>query len=79
VNLMQNSAISFSVCMDNDSFKIPSLLHDLKKKFDVLYNDGLRLVTIRHYLPSTIDSLTKDKNVLLEQRSRQTAQIVMKD
>lgn len=79
VNLMQNSAISFSVCMDNDSFKIPPLLHDLKKKFDVLYNDGLRLVTIRHYLPSTIDSLTKDKNVLLEQRSRQTAQIVMED
>jgi aspartate kinase len=79
VNLMQNSAISFSVCMDNDAFKIPPLLHDLKKKFEVLYNDGLRLVTIRHYLPSTIDSLTKDKKVLLEQRSRQTAQIVMRD
>ncbi len=79
VNLMQNSAISFSVCVDNDSFKIPALLHDLKKKFEVLYNDGLRLVTIRHYLPSTIDSLMNGKHVLLEQRSRHTAQLVMKD
>jgi aspartate kinase len=65
--------------VDNDSFKIPPLLHDLKKKFNVLYNDGLRLVTIRHYLPATIDSLVKEKDVLLEQRSRHTAQIVMKD
>lgn len=79
INLMQNSAISFSVCADNDEFKIPGLIGELKKDFKVLYNDNLRLVTVRHYYQSTIDKLTKDKTILLEQRSRHTAQLVMKE
>jgi aspartate kinase len=79
INLMQNSAISFSVCADNDSFKIPPLMEDLNKIFKVLYNDDLRLVTVRHYYPSTIDQLTKDKTILIEQRSRHTAQVVMRE
>jgi aspartate kinase len=79
INLMQNSAISFSVCADNDEFKIPPLIEELKKDFKVLYNDNLRLVTVRHYYQSTIDKLTKDKTILLEQRSRHTAQVVMKE
>ena len=79
INLMQNSAISFSVCLDNDAFKMPALLHDLQKQFKVLYNENLRLVTVRHYYPSTLDVLVKGKTILLEQRSRQTAQVVMKE
>lgn len=79
INLMQNSAISFSVCVDNDPFKIPELLEELKKHFRVLYNEDLMLVTVRHYYPSTIEQLSKGKKVLLEQRSRQTAQLVLKD
>lgn len=79
INLMQNSAISFSVCADNDGFKIPPLMEDLSKVFKVLYNENLRLVTVRHYYQSTIEQLTKDKSILLEQRSRHTAQVVMKD
>ena len=77
INLMQNSAISFSVCVDNDLFKTPVLIEELKKEFKVLYNDNLKLITIRHYYPSTIEQITKGVNVLLEQRSRQTAQIVI--
>ena len=79
INLMQNSAISFSVCADNDEFKIPSLMEELNKHFKVRYNDNLRLITVRHYYQSTIDQLTKDKKILLEQRSRHTAQVIMKD
>ena len=79
INLTQNSAVSFSVCVDNDPFKIPALLEELKKEFKVLYNDHLRLVTVRHYYPSTIDRLIKDKTVLVEQRSRNTAQVVIKE
>ncbi len=79
INLMQNSAISFSVCVDNDPFKIPTLIDDLHQNFKVLYNDGLKLITIRHYYPSTLESLIKDKNVLLEQRSRHTVQVVLKE
>ena len=79
INLTQNSAISFSICSDNDEFKIPGLIAELKKDFKVLYNDGLRLVTIRHYEPSTIDALTKDKTIIVEQRSRHTAQVILKE
>jgi len=79
MNLMQNSALSFSVCLDNDPYKIPSLLDDLQEQFKVLYNEPLRLVTVRHYYPSTLDRLVKGKTLLLEQRSRQTAQLVLKE
>ena len=78
INLMQNSAISFSVCIDNDSRKVPALLATLKIRFRILYNEGLQLYTVRHYYPSTIESLTLGKQVLLEQRSRQTAQLVLR-
>lgn len=79
INLMQNSALSFSICVDNDPHKIPQLQEELHKEFKVLYNDHLTLITVRHYYPSTIDSLLKGKTVLLEQRSRHTAQIILKD
>jgi aspartate kinase len=78
IHLMQNSAVSFSVCVDNDPFKIPALIEVLARDFRVLYNESLRLVTARYYYPSTIEELTKGKTILLEQRSRNTAQIVMK-
>lgn len=78
INLMQNSAISFSVCIDNDNRKVPALLDTLKNRFRILYNEGLQLYTVRHYYPSTIESLTLGKQVLLEQRSRQTAQLVLR-
>lgn len=79
VNLMLNSAISFSVCMDNDVHRIPPMIEELQSHYKVLYNDGLRLVTVRHYYPSTIDFLSKGKTILVEQRSRHTAQLVMKE
>ncbi len=79
INLMQNSAITFSVCMDNDPFKIPQLIERLKTDFHVLYNADLRLITIRHYYPSTIEALIKGNEILLEQRSRHTAQLVLPD
>lgn len=79
INLMQNSALSFSVCIDNDPYKVPGVLEKLKKEFKVLYNEDLKLITVRHYYPSTIDQLTKGKTVLLEQRTRLTAQVVMRN
>ncbi len=79
MNLMQNSAISFSVCVDNDPYKIPPLIEELHKEFKMLFNDGLKLITIRHYSPSIIDAMTKGQNILIEQRSRHTAQLVLKE
>jgi len=79
INLMQNSAISFSVCIDNDKIKVPSLIEELKQQYKIRYNEDLQLFTVRHYYPSTIEMLTLGKEVLLEQRSRHTAQFVTRE
>ena len=78
VNTMQNSAISLSLCVDNDPLKLPELLKELQKQYRVLYNDQLELVTIRYYDQATLDRVTTGKNIILEVKSRYTAQLVMK-
>ncbi len=79
INLMQLSAISFSVCCDDPADKIKGLVSELQSQFKVLYNSGLELMTVRYYTQDTIDALTKNKVILLEQRSRFTVQMVMKN
>ena len=79
INLMQLSAISFSVCCDHDAIKITELVKELQTQFKVLYNSGLELMTFRYYTQETIDILTVNKIILLEQRSRYTVQMVMKN
>jgi aspartate kinase len=76
VNLMQNSAISFSVCVDEDPFKLKDLMGLLEDEYLIKYNDELSLLTIRHYNDRTIDELTKKSEILVEQKSRQTARFV---
>ncbi len=78
VNLMQNSAISFSVCLDDDTQKIPKLIEQLQQNYRIRYNTELQLYTIRHYYPSTLENLSQGREILLEQRSRNTAHLVMK-
>jgi aspartate kinase len=79
VNTMLNSAISFSVSIDDDEVKIEQLISDLSEDYKVKYNKNLELVTIRYYNQQTIDRVTIDKKVLLEVKSRNTCQMVMKD
>lgn len=79
INLMQLSAISFSVCCDDDVVKIKNLVSELQQTFKVLYNSNVELMTVRYYTPETIDILTKNKIILLEQRSRFTVQMVMQN
>lgn len=79
INTMQNSAISFSLCVDNDPKKLPGLIEELKKHYRVLYNDKMELVTIRYYDQATLDRVLLGKTVLLEVKSRYTAQLVLKD
>jgi len=76
INMMQNSAVSFSVCVDNDSQKTLALISELKEGFKVQYNDQLTLCTIRHYDQAAIDKVVDKKNILVEQKSRQTIQFV---
>lgn len=78
VNLMQSSAINFSVCITNNKFKVPQLILELKKSYKVLYNDNLSLITIRHYDETAILKMTNNRKILLEQKSRHTVRFVMK-
>lgn len=79
IHLMQNSALSFSVCMDTDERRLKKLFGDLNHKFKLRYNSGLELITIRHYDQETINRvLEDDKTVLLDMRSRLTAQLVVR-
>jgi len=77
INLMQNSAISFSVCVDMNP-RLDGLIKDLQGEFSLKYNDNLQLITIRHYDEATIDKLTSAKEILLEQKSRLTVQMIVK-
>ena len=78
-HVMQLSAISFSVCADMDEKKIPDLINELHKEYKVLYNDNVELVTIRYYDQSTIDRVCINKQILLEQKSRYTVQLVVRN
>jgi aspartate kinase len=78
INVMQNSAISFSICADNDPAKINSFLKGLKKDYHLLSNENTQLITIRHYNEIAVNALTKNKKILLEQKSRGTVQFVVK-
>ncbi len=79
VNMMQNSAVSFSICVDYDKYKIPQLIGDLKNDFEVYYNTNLSLYTVRHYEEDSANDFLKGKVILLEQRSRNTLQLVVMD
>lgn len=78
VDLIQNSAISFSVCVDNKFGKLEELLNLLKSRFKVVHHEGVSLYTIRHFDTEAITSLQKGKDVLLEQRGKETVQLVVK-
>ena len=76
---MQNSALNFSVLLDGDKTNIEELLKTFEDQYFVKYNVGLELITIRHYDQATIDRVTVDKEILLEQKTRDTARIIVKD
>lgn len=79
INLMQNSALNFSILLDRSKVDVPRIVELFSDTYSVKYNEGLELVTIRHYDQATIDRVTEGKDILLQQKSRQTARLVMKD
>ncbi len=79
INLMQNSAVSFKVCVNNDRVRIPKVVRDLEDHFNVETENGLELVTIRYFDETTIKRVTVSKEIILEQHNRNTAQMVMRD
>ena len=77
VNVMQNSAISFSICVDADPQKVEPLIGFLKKDYETRYNEGLDLFTIRHYTDDAVERIVSDRKIMMELRSRNTIQVVL--
>ena len=78
INLLQAAAISFVVCIDNRPEKLQALLAQLETDYRVLRNEGVQLLTVRHYTPEIVTDLTRGRYVLLQQKTRQTVQLVVK-
>lgn len=78
INAMQLSAISFTVCFDSDDNSAEALFKALGTNYQLKYNNALQLITVRHYEQKTLDKLCSGKTVLLQQLSRNTAQMVLK-
>ncbi len=78
IHMMENSALNFSICTDKDEYKQEKLISMLKNKYNIRYNENMQLLTARHYNDDNIKMLTKDKEILLEQRNRQTVRFVVR-
>lgn len=79
VEMIQNSAISFSVCVNDKFNNLDALLAKLREKFSVKWNENVTLYTIRHFNPAEVKALAENKNVLLKQESKETVQLVIKE
>jgi aspartate kinase len=78
INMMQNSAVSLTTCFDNREDKLSELINMLKNDFKILFTQNLQLITIKNYSQEAIDKVTDQKEILVEQRTRNTYQIVIK-
>jgi aspartate kinase len=78
VNLVEASAVSINVCVDDDRSRVDTLIKDLRVEFAAVYNDNVELLSIRHYTPEAIEKITKDREILLEQRTRSTVRFVVR-
>jgi aspartate kinase len=79
VNLIQNSAISFSVCVEDKFENFKALNAILSKKFKVEFDENVTLYTIRHFNDKAAQTVEENKVVLLKQVSRETMQVVTKE
>ena len=76
-NLMQNSAISFSICLDYKEDTVDLFISELKDRYSILYNKNTELITIRHFTPDSIEKVINGKKVLVEQKNRLTARFIV--
>jgi aspartate kinase len=78
VNLVEASAISIDVCIDDDRNRIESLIDDLSAEFTAAYNDNVEMLSIRHYTQEAIERITTGREILLEQRTRSSVRFVVR-
>ena len=78
VSLIQSSAVTISVCVDNTRF-VEDAIEELKQHFNVTYNDHLSLLTIRGTTPEILERAKDGRTVMLSQTTRRTARLVVKE
>ena len=78
VGLLQQSAIDLSLAFDEPEQGIEALISQLQQKFEVKYNTGLDLVTIRYYTAESVAEISEGRNIYVEQKSRRTARMLIK-
>jgi aspartate kinase len=78
INVMQNSAMSFSFCIDFRESKVRALIANLQSNFEVYYNTGLTLITVKNYDADTFELYRRKPGLLLEQSSRSTLQVLLR-
>ena len=79
INLMQNSALKFLLCINNDKRKLPKIIDQLEADFKVSYETGLELITIRYFDESTIERVMINKELILEHRDKKNIQLIVRD
>jgi len=78
VNLVEASAVSIDVCVDDERIKVDSLISNLKEEYSAVYNENVEMLSIRHYTPEAIERITIGREILLQQRTRSTARFVVR-
>jgi aspartate kinase len=76
---VQASAVSLNVCIDYERPRFSSLIDDLKTEFDTVYNENVEMLSIRHYTPEAIERITIGREILLEQKTRNSVRFVVRE
>jgi aspartate kinase len=79
ITMMQQSAIDLSVTLDAAEINAESLLKGLEQYYSIHYNSGLTLITVRHYTSDILEQVSRDKDIYLEQHSRLTARLLVRE
>jgi aspartate kinase len=78
VNLVEASAVSIDVCVDDERPKVDALINDLKAEFSAVYNENVEMLSVRHYTTEAIERISEGREIMLEQRTRSTVRFVVR-
>jgi aspartate kinase len=78
VNLVEASAVSIDVCVDDERRRIDVLIEDMSTEFAIVYNENVEMLTVRHYTPDAVNKITEGREIILEQRTRSTVRFVVR-
>lgn len=79
VNMMRNTAVSFIICVKNETDKLDKLKNDLEQSFHITMEVGLDLITVRHANQGVMDQLRRGKEIILEEKFGDTDRMVVKE